>query len=533
MGIEMKNKTYSLTIYMLKPDITDVADTVKDPMSGFIDIKLGSYDGKLFYKQNPTRPPGWVKLFKPIARDTLNDLYNTSTSAVLLILVERQFFALTFGYGRSILKTDCFEENFGLRMVLNSVDPEKINSVDSQSLGAIPFNQRNQASIASPMSGFGIDIEQDIICAATGHPKDSAFGKKLTGKDALKISIPMTAEDIPALLTKLKSQYEEKTYMETFAWIDNLKEVRQNSDIYKLDAELTKKIQSHNFERTWLSIPEIIDWSDMSGFKYQSLKHSDPDDDIRWETYLEFLDNETPTIEAFRKHQVHAISASSELTSYTWTVYRCIYCELSLDGSDYALNNGKWYKVNVDFLNTLNESIKQIPISTLPLPEYTHNSEADYNKSVYTQNPEYFTLLDRKNITYGGNNSKIELCDLFTSDKHLIHVKRYGGSSVLSHLFSQGVVSARLLLSDRDFRKKINEILPDSHKLKDENKKPAAEEFEVIYAIASNRASASPELPLFSKISLRNSYTQLQTYGMKASLQYVQVQNKKENVAAV
>lgn len=521
----MKKKTHGLTVLMLKAHINDAASAIKE-QGGVtsVDVTLGTGTGKLYFKQNPSHAPNWVMLFEPMLGGVLSSLFNSGTSAVLIAKAGTRHFALTFGYGKFLLLADCYEENFGLRAVLNSVDPDKLRSVDVQSLDAVPLNRRSQASVATAISDFGLDIEQDLVYAATGQPKDGFFGKQLTGKDALKISIPLVAEDIPALLVKLAAQYEADTYKGSFAWVDHLSEVRTKSLIEKLDTALTTKIQGKNFDRTWLSIPDIIEWSDISGFKYQKPKHGDLFEDIGWESYLTFLGTETArTAETFRKQYVLAISESSGQQIHAWPVYRCIYCELSLDGEDYALNNGKWFKVNADFLKNLNASIKQIPTSTLTLPEYTGNDEEAYNEAVHKGNSGYFALMDRKLISHGGGNSKIEFCDLFTTDKHLVHVKRYGGSSVLSHLFAQGTVSARLLLSDPDFRKKVNEKLPASHKLKNVSQKPKAEEFEVVYVIASNSAAVSPELPLFSKINLRNSFNQLQMYGMKVSLAFVQV----------
>ncbi len=522
----MKKKTHGLTILMLKDEIKDAQSAIKD-LGGVtsVDVTLGAVTGKLYFKQNPSHAPSWVKLFEPTIGTALNKLFNSGTSAVFLLKAGKRFFALTFGYGKFLLLADSYEENFGLRVVLNSVNPDKLRSVDVQSLDAVPLNRRSQSSVAAAIADFGLDIEQDLVYAATGQPKDGFYGKQLTGKDALKISIPLVAEDIPALLAKLTVQYEADTYKGSFAWVDHLSEVRSKSFIEKLDAALTAKIQGKFFSRTWLSIPELIDWSDISGFKYQQPKHGDLHDDISWESYLAFLGTKTPhAADTFRKQDVLAMSESSGQQKYAWSVYRCIYCELTLDGADYALNNGKWFKVNADFLKNLDDSIKQIPSCGLIFPEYKGNDEGAYNEGVHKSNPAYFALMDKKMILHGGGHSQIEFCDLFTTDKHLVHVKRYGGSSVLSHLFSQGTVSARLLLSDSDFRKKVNDKLPASHKLKNVSQKPKAEEFEVVYAIASNSATTSPELPLFSKINLRNSFNQLQMYGMKVSLAFIQVE---------
>ena len=526
----MKKKTHGLTILLMKHNITLASQAVKEPGSLIsLDVEVDDTSGTLYYKQNPSHPPAWVKLFKPKLGSKLDTLFNSGTAAVLFVPSGTSLFAITFGYGKSLLKADCYEENFGLRVVLNSVDPEKLRSVDVQSLDAIPLNRRSQASVATGIAEFGLDIEQDLVYAATGQPKDHKLGKQLTGKDALKVSVPVTIDDFPALLDKLHSQFNATTYKASFAWVDHLSEVRDRFLVTQLDSDLTTKIQSKDFNRTWLSIPEIIDWADVEGFKYQRPKQGTSQEDIDWESYLAFLGDETAhTVETFKKQYVHCISESSGQTLHSWPVYRCIYCELEHDGGTYALNNGKWYRVDSDFLNALNQTISSISISSLALPDYNNKDEGSYNQDVHESNPAYFALMDKKMIYYGGGSSQIEFCDLYSTDKHLVHVKRYGGSSVLSHLFAQGTVSARLLLSDSDFRKKVNEKLPATHRLANPSQKPDAGQFEVVYAIASNGDTTNFELPLFSKINLRNCFNQLQTYGMKVSIAIIPVTTTEE-----
>jgi uncharacterized protein (TIGR04141 family) len=337
----MKKKTYGLTVFMLKPHIQDVKSAIKESDCYSCDIDLGNAcTGTLFYKQNLSHPPKWAKLF------ALKNLSNSGTAAALVVQTGKKYFALTFGYGRHLLHTDCYEENFGLRVVLNSVDPEKVQSVDLQSLDAVPLNKRSQASTATRLSDFGFDPEQDLVCAATGKPIFPILGKRLTGKDALKISVPLSLEDIPRLLDVLVSQYTAETYKENFAWVDNLSKVRSKSTIEKLDSALSDKINAGNFDRTWLSAPDVIEWSDVAGFRYQEeLKQSEPHDDIEWESYLASMSKGCPrTTDIFRQHDVYCISESSGQTVHTWKVYKCIYCELSLpDGQDYMLNNGEWF----------------------------------------------------------------------------------------------------------------------------------------------------------------------------------------------
>jgi uncharacterized protein (TIGR04141 family) len=54
-----------------------------------------------------------------------------------------------------------------------------------------------------------------------------------------------------------------------------------------------------------------------------------------------------------------------------------------------------------------------------------------------------------------GAGSTVEICDLLGPDNELIHVKRASGSSPLSHLFAQGLVSAQTLLFSPDARERF------------------------------------------------------------------------------
>ena len=62
-------------------------------------------------------------------------------------------------------------------------------------------------------------------------------------------------------------------------------------------------------------------------------------------------------------------------------------------------------------------------------------------------------MLDARNVvTVPKRTEKVEVCDILTSGSEFIHVKRGTRSSDLSHLFSQALVSAELLLDSPDFR---------------------------------------------------------------------------------
>jgi uncharacterized protein (TIGR04141 family) len=153
----------------------------------------------------------------------------------------------------------------------------------------------------------------------------------------------------------------------------------------------------------------------------------------------------------------------------------------------------------------------------LNLPEYNHDNEGDYNKAAADHIKAL--CLDRKNLPYGGGQSKIEFCDILTNDKKIIHVKKYGGSSLLSHLFNQGFVSAELLLLDEDFRKLVINVLSKERGFRSvvPTKKPNASEYKIIYAIITTQKKKF-NIPFFSKVVLKNNKKILEAYGYEIFL---------------
>jgi len=130
--------------------------------------------------------------------------------------------------------------------------------------------------------------------------------------------------------------------------------------------------------------------------------------------------------------------------------------------------------------------------------------------------------MDRKLVSYGGAHSTIEFCDLLTDTKQLVHIKRYGGSSHLSHLFNQGVVSGELFVSDSKFRKSVNEKLPAAYKLANADETPDPREWEVVFAVIS-KSNNPLDIPFFSKVALRNAQRRLQSYGYKVRKKKIQI----------
>lgn len=215
-------------------------------------------------------------------------------------------------------------------------------------------------------------------------------------------------------------------------------------------------------------------------------------------------------------------------TVHSWPAWKCLVGDLVINGITYVLDEGDFYEVRQDYLAALDAAIAAIPLAQVDLPTSTPSEhERPYNIRA-SADPELL-LLDRNTVKINTKTTPIEICDLLTSKRQLIHVKRHLGSSDLSHLFAQGVVSACLLQESPEFRKKAIEkiaavsdqsakfgfISPDSFKTSD---------FEVVYAIAEKWKSRTFEqgLPFFSKINLREAVQDLHGRGFSFSLHQIE-----------
>lgn len=172
--------------------------------------------------------------------------------------------------------------------------------------------------------------------------------------------------------------------------------------------------------------------------------------------------------------------------------------------------------MDTTFRHRIEQAFQGVPrrAGELP-PAQPEEAERDYNRRAARMNG--FALMDQRLIRYPDSKSPIEFCDLYTAQRELIHVKRYAGSSTLSHLFAQGLTSATLFAQDPGFRRAVNTRLPRTHKIVRPTDPLQPEAYTVTYAIIST--SNSPlNIPFFSKVTLNHVYKALAGLGYRTQL---------------
>ncbi|MDY7805190.1 TIGR04141 family sporadically distributed protein [Burkholderia stagnalis] len=520
-----------LNLFMAKPlgDGQMFADLLADasvdnyPMADNLGI-----DGVLYVKRSTEKRPSWGSVLDEVTGRLIPGLANRSSSAVLLLRVDGDIFALTFGYGRYLIEQSLFVQDFGLRTALNTLDEKSLRSVDLHTLEDQPVQKKSQAARDSEVGVFGIDILRDVLRAVTGVPKRGVDLTQIAGGDAMfSFSAELEAADFPALVRRIKSYYVNDDYKTSFSWVDNVRKVKDDASIDALNVQLVQAFSVRN-SGIVITLPEIGAWDTILGFSFTRNK-----DGVRpvihSADYIDTIpDLASLTVEGLKRDRLFVHDVDGNITEHS--VYRCIYFEIVDGDKTKIIVDGKWYEVDATFIGRIAETLDLVQISTLTFPavevwdeggKSKIESEGDYNTRAAAAHG-YF-LLDKKLVKTDRATSPIELCDLLTPAKQLVHVKhRKGGSAGLSHLFAQGDVAAEVMLGDKAFRKKARTVLrrvnPAACDLVPLDSLRSAD-YEIIFLIlGEGSATLKQNLPFFSKVNLSKAFENLTQRGFRVSI---------------
>jgi uncharacterized protein (TIGR04141 family) len=521
-----------LTIYLIKEELAN-PDAIVIEKSGVERYALKSGNrsiGDLYVERRRPQPPRWTRFFKGYL-DPRQLGQVASAAAVLLLKARERLFAITFGHGRHLLDPDAWEERFGLRVALNSIGEKNVRSIDKRTFDSISRHSREQASREASARDFQLDVEQDLLRAITGTPTDSDLGRRMSGMDALHAAIPADIESLRDLVSLYLDKYLDTSYLSAFPWVDHIAEISKRTIVDQLDSLVVEKIAVGDVNGIWMAVPEPIDWQGVDGFQWsgrqQPLHH-----DIHLDGFLASVpevDSITP--KTLRQRKVTSLNDDG-LALASWQAYRCLHAQLDHEGDTFLLSGGKWYRLTRDFVTDVNEAYRRIPRYEHPLPEYDDASETAYNKRVAEGDPARYALLDARELGYGGGRSSVEFCDLFVNgqDGHdIVHIKRYGASSLLSHLFSQGLISGEIFQTDPDFRRRVNDMLPKGHRISNPEQRPPVDKYRVVFAVVSDVAG-DLTLPFFSRLNAKHAARRLAGLGYRVAMAKISVNEMRSKL---
>ena len=515
-----KPRLQKVTVSLLKEDLTR-ADALqeRDDLVGYVLPELEPEQNSLFTIAKRPTPPRWTDYLKSHVAGDLGTLLTASASAILLLESADRLFAVTFGQGRHLLERDAVVQDFGLKVVLNTVAPDQLKSVDAKTIDETTVHTRRDVSRDSALNAFGLDISRDLLRAVTGTPRDETLAHRLTGSDALGIHTRAQVPDLPALAARLLEAYSDDAYRENFDFVDFMRQEKRPEVLDRLNNKLIEALRSREIGDVHLAAPETLDWLDIDGFHFSTSKSGETDNDPRISSYLKSVEGNDLDVRRLKGDRLLAIRASDEELHRWWPIYECLVYQAEVDDSLYVLSTGDWFRVDLDYRDRVDAAVNALPrVSGLP--------DADPGTDEATYNAKAAGALDAlcldQKLVYDSGRDKMEICDILTREGQLIHVKNRGSSSTLSHLFAQGTNSAERLLLDQEFRAKARAVAGAEDASFAEvltAARPAAADHEISFVVITRSDRNTPlTLPFFSVVSLRQAAERLELHGFRVSV---------------
>lgn len=497
-----------LSIFLLKrdrgaDDSIDDADQLEEaPMHGA--FPSGS---RFFLRRGHPRKPWWLEYFG-VRREVLSQ----ANGALVFVPTGDRTFALAFGSARHNLSDDSYEHDFGTRVVLNSIDPEKLKSTDLVEPGSAR-RQRTQLPFDADLSYFGDLDDSTVLKSLTGKVSGqfAEMARSVTGAYNLRITADAPPGELVRFLEECLALAEQNDYVEKFPTLRWLEPVTDPDVVAPLNEHVLDAIFDIDADIS-LTIPDIVDYESEGLIAFAGAGRSDVFDDVYIKHYREYLERAglvrgDVTLEQLKRQKLQLLD-DDFAPRHSYSIFRSLVCEAPAAGDHtFHLSDGVWYRVAQDLLDRL-KAYLDVYWRASSLPDFTGPDEAAYNASLAEAVGGY--CLDRTSIAPTGEYP-VEPCDVLRMVKDrvdLIHVKVGTTSDRLSHHFNQGLNSLALLIEQAESRKRLADLVA----AKAGGSCPPVvvealehQRFTVSFAIVTHRDEfrRSENLPLFSRLSLR------------------------------
>lgn len=500
---------------------------------------------------HPSSPPMWLNFLTTVAAVPLDEQYGTVSGAVVFCAVTDatrggglRWTAWAFGSASRTLDRQRLEPRFGLYVALNRLSRSSGDDLDelhhelAAGLRQLQFRTPSPYSIQTgqragrdiPVQGFRLDHMVDLISGVggrAGQDDDQVFGaRQLRLRRRLGSIDDLTTESEMAL-----QDFRSTDYLKEFSFVDSMVAVEDPDEIARLEPHIVAALRDRQSDRVDVFYPDdLIEFGDERTITYIAYPHERKASHGRT----------TLTIGMVRKmaeddpdgvlhRPLRFLDASGDEVG-TVSVLACLAADI-INGSDrYVLYDGTFFRVDDTFIASVDREVDALAPSQLAMPPFLSGSEPPWNRSFVADNPGTHILIDTRLVRPAGQ-TPFEPCDVTTTTGALIHVKRKGRSSALSHLFTQALRSTELLSRDAACRSELFDLI-NKHALSAQlanqvidalsNLIARPPNLEVCFALLGEWTNRTPRsLPLLSKIDLVSSCQRLDQLGFRPTVALV------------
>ncbi|GHF42386.1 uncharacterized protein (TIGR04141 family) [Amycolatopsis bartoniae] len=485
-------------------------------------------------------PVEWAEAVRSLTGVDLGFTTTTSAAALLLAADGTQY-ALTFGQGWRYLRDSHVDREFGLDIAVRLLDPDEIRRITRRALSAKARVDRNLVPGGQGLWAFGLREHAELVRSLTGRVQRDVhadftyvrrrgsyrnFRFSLDCGDGLQLHLGTRGED---LLADLRELTRLATTPDVHARLAPLRWVRRLGPGH----ELTEKLDS--------AAADLLAGSGEGelGISYPARYHDGPAAHwFRGHVGNVPVDTGELTLDDLRaglRHTAHRLatlrtsaiegfddegrSLGGPVSALHW-----LAAEVVEPGARFVLVDGDWYRLGEQYLAHVERVVADAfadrpewtlpPWQDAPRNEQGRVAEAAYNRHVESVD-ERFLCLDRSLLKTRVHPRGFEACDLLGPGNELVHVKKVSGStgsSVLSHLFAQGLVAAESLTDRQTWERFVRLVAErDPARAATLGDRPAG----LVYAIHRSDKPLRPEtLFTFARSALVSAAVALTTYGI-------------------
>ncbi len=344
----------------------------------------------------------------------------------------------------------------------------------------------------------------------------------MAGADACYLTAEITFPKLATKCGQLLKHYSSKAYTKNFSFVDQVRPIRDEALIEVLNGKLANAMKNGDTSALGFALPDIGGYQQIHNFRAYRRKWTRDFEDLTASEILQAYNGDHPDADDQSDVSIDALKDDGNPVD-TFTLRECAVFQVAHKGQLYVLTLNKWYVVNSDYADQVDDQVKRLAVikERSFLPTLVKGTpEGEYNESA--ADGRRLALMDKKLVRPAGATSAIEVCDLFSKEGEFIHVKKHTRSATLSHLLAQGAVSARLFIDDSGYRKTFRKALPPEFRPLIDPGKVEASKHNVVYAISSPPTKSVPgQLPFFSKVNLLFHCREIQRMGMVPKLFHI------------
>lgn len=548
-------KTRLATLYRFVPGVRDSHEEMFDTYTQYVsEHSLDERHADTEFLEVAGVPAIWIGIQEEEKKAEWTEEFAITTGldlaygerrcgGVLLLGIDGIAYAISYGNGYRLIPDELKDQRFGLSFLIRRLDGDQVKDLVRRRANARGRTDSTVVAAGAPIWMLGVAENVEIIRRIGGRAKNlkvtfsSADNREVNveGAVGLRMRFGVEPHALVADIRECARVCREEEPDPALEFIEYIQPLTDADTKAILDEELEKLLAATGVDASGQLVP-VVPTSVLQHFGQAhtfTIKIGNGRTDLSPSLDLEDIIRRTRVqrdgerVKALRSGYVSLNNdeAGRDVLASA-SADKWLEANVSYGARRFFLMDGGWFEIGADYVRASRAAISRLfpAAPTISIPPWSlteRRTEYDYNCFVEAWSRGQYLCLDKNRAVRDplGPRSPVEICDLLGPGGELVHVKRAEGSAPLSHLFSQGLVSAQSLVAGpptvlETFVKTVA-ALPHSRSLPADFKP-----VKVVYAVLmpKGRLLTPDTLFPFSQATLAHAARILGTYGINVEV---------------